>query len=173
MKIKIAIIIGIILTIAGLILTKKPLTSSNNNQISSEQVNTQRIIVYISGEINRPGLYEINKGARLNELVILAGGFTKDADSVKINLASMLEDGAFFLIPSLKQGDQTQTTNLISLNRATKEDLMKLEGIGEVKAINILTYREINGPFLSLEDLLKVSGISSAVYDKIKNFITL
>ncbi len=173
MKIKTSIIVGAILLLVGLVFNYKPTNTQSNIKMIENQSSQERIIVYISGEVKRPGLYEINKGARLNDLIKQAGGFTSLADYKKINLASALVDGDFILIQAEEKEDEDNTKGLISINKATKEELMKLEGIGEVKANNIINYRSKNGPFFRLEDLLKVSGISSAIYDKIKNSITL
>lgn len=183
MKTKIAIIVGVVLVIAGFLFNyftkQNSITSKNETTEISEANNykVNRIIVQIGGEVNKPGLYELNSDARIYDLVTLAGWFTSKADSVAINLASTLKDGDYIIVGAIIKESNPQSPNnaskLISINKATKEELMQLEGIGEAKANNIITYRSSVKPFYQLEDLMNVSGISQTIYDKIKAFITL
>ena len=69
--------------------------------------------------------------------------------------------------------ENTSTSSKISINKASKEELQTLPGIGEAKAKDIVSYREQNGPFTKLEDITKVSGIGENVFVKIKDYITL
>lgn len=72
-----------------------------------------------------------------------------------------------------KEGDETSTSDKININKASKEELMKLKGLGESKADTIITYRTNNGDFKTIEDIKNVSGIGDALFDKIKDFITV
>lgn len=170
MKKKWAIIGGVVLVIiGGLVQARKSSPSSTIEPI--QETTRSRIIVQITGEVYRPGLYELNDGSRLHELVMLAGGFTPNAEADSINLASTLQDGDHISVAEMTK--TSAANNLISINLATKEQLLELDGIGEAKATNIIAYRREHGLFTKLEDLMKVSGISSSVYDKIKNQICL
>lgn len=170
MKKKWAIIGGIVLVIIG-ILAQARKSSPSPVEEHTQVTTPARIIVQISGEVRCPGLYELNDGSRLHELITLAGGFTPNAEADAINLASTLQDGDHISVA--KTTSTSNTSNLISINLATKEQLLELEGIGEAKAANIIAYRRDHGLFTKLEDLMKVSGISSLIYDKIKNKICL
>ncbi|MDD4211991.1 MAG: helix-hairpin-helix domain-containing protein [Bacilli bacterium] len=169
---KLAIAIGIFLVLVGLFLTYyKPSKTTIEEPPLEEIPIIERIIVQISGEVKRPGLYELAEGARLCDLVILAGGLTTEADEVTLNLASLLADGIHIHVQ--KRADNSSTSQLISINYATKEELMTLEGIGETKAQNIVAYRTQKGLFKTLEELMNVSGITASIYAKIKNSICL
>ena len=125
--------------------------------------------VDIKGAIMFPGIYDINENLLLIDLVNLAGGFREDADISNINLASTLEPNQMIIIPSKEK----EESSLININKATKEELMKLPGIGESKAKKIIEYRENNGKFISIEELKKISGISEEVYNQIKELVRI
>jgi competence protein ComEA len=170
MKKKWAIIGGVLLVIIGAVLQFRKTSPSTTSEPIIETPPI-RIIVQITGEVNRPGLYELNDGSRLHELITIAGGFTPNAKADSINLASTLQDGDHIMVS--KATSSLNANGLISINQASKEELLQLQGIGEAKANNIIAYRNLHGPFAKLEDLMKVSGISSSIYDNIKNKICL
>lgn len=165
------------------------------NDTTEEQTeNKQSLYVFITGCINNPGVYELAEGARVYELVELAGGFTSEADSGYLNLAAYLSDGEKIIVYSVAEtatitfgADHSQgldadgnvsenageNKGLINLNTAGKETLMTLPGIGEAKAEGIIKYREENGGFSSIEDVMNISGIKEGAYEKIKDLITV
>src|SRR4030042_4855998 len=137
-------------------------------------------MVYISGGVNKPGLYSLPAGSRVNDAIQAAGGFSEIAITSEINLAELLEDGEQIDIPqSIAPSatySQTRSGNpspiLIDINTATLEQLDTLPEIGPKTAQAIIDYRNVNGPFARIEDLLDVSGIGSATFNKIKDQIT-
>lgn len=148
------------------------------------------IYVYICGEVINPGVYELSGDSRIYEAVDAAGGFTENAARESINLASKVSDGMQITIynkeeaASLPAGgtsagknsgqDQISgSSSLVNLNTATKEELMTLKGIGESKAEDIIRYREKSGGFKKIEDIMKISGIKEAGFQKIKDSITV
>lgn len=131
----------------------------------STSVNTYK--VDIKGAVKFPGIYDIEENMLLIDLVNLAGGFKENADTSNINLALVLEPNQMIYIPS----NETITDSLININQATKNELMSLPGIGEAKANKIIEYRTINGSFINIEELKKVSGISEEIYNKIKELV--
>ncbi|NMA51235.1 MAG: competence protein ComEA [Mollicutes bacterium] len=149
--------------------------------------NTSKKYVDIKGEVASPGVYEINEGFIINDVISLAGGLTETADLSKINLSKKVSDEDVIYIYSKEEVikedikinyNNTSTVikddnNLININTADKNELMKLNGIGEVKASSIIEYRNTNGLFLNIEDIKNVPGISSNLYEKIKAFITI
>ena len=149
--------------------------------------NTSKKYVDIKGEVVSPGVYEINEGFIINDVISLAGGLTETADLSKINLSKKVSDEDIIYIYSKEEVikedikinyNNTSTVikddnNLININTADKNELMKLNGIGEVKASSIIEYRNTNGLFLNIEDIKNVTGISSNLYEKIKAFITI
>ena len=127
------------------------------------------MMVYITGEVHKPNVYELKDGARLNDLILLAGGLTDDADSSYVNLALKLRDEMRIHIPSLVE--EEGRNQKININQAKKEQLMSLKGIGETRARSIIEYREVHGPFIRIEDIMNVSGIGEAIYAGIKDYI--
>jgi competence protein ComEA len=143
------------------------------------------IVVHITGAVPRPGVYALPEGARVQDVISAAGGFLADADKATINLARPLEDGEMLdvpygagfspVIPTAEEPvQQIQATNdLININTASSIELESLPGIGPTTAQKIIDYREANGPFLSTEDIINVSGIGPGTYERIKDLITV
>ena len=170
--------------------TNKGGVSSNNEEIMFLDEEVENIKVYITGEINNSGVYELKKGSRVIDLIKLAGDLTEDGDLNAINPARTLKDGESITIPkkflvnspayedapsnniSTSQSGKTKE-GLININKASKAELMELYGIGDVKAQAIIDYREENGSFVSIEDIKEVSGIGAKTFEKIKDKITV
>lgn len=135
--------------------------------------------VHITGEISKKGVYDINSGDRLVDLVEKAGGLTAQADENKINLAMKLEDQMKIVIP--KKGENSQETEVydnqdghdkVNINSADENTLMTLPNIGEKRAKAIIEYRE-KTPFKKIEDIKNVSGIGDKFYESLKDYITV
>ena len=139
------------------------------------------ICVHITGYVVNPGVYHIAEGARIYEIVQLAGGFLPEADESYLNLASVVFDGQKLQVLSkeeavtaktfVSQTENETTSKLININTASKEELMQLPGIGESRALSIIAYREKNGGFNGIKDIMKISGIKEAAFEKIKDYI--
>jgi len=137
-----------------------------------------QIVVYLCGAVCKPGVYTLAEGSRIHDAVALAGGFTEDAAQNHVNLAAKLSDADMIYIPTEKEMQQESTArqkgeNLININTADVRELCSLPGIGESKAGDIITYREKNGPFQKKEDIMKVSGIKSSLYEKVESMISV
>ncbi len=140
----------------------------------------QTAFVYVCGEVVRPAVYELPAGARICEAIAMAGGFTADAAKETVNQAEPVADGMMIRIPSSSEAAVGgvseafwQADGLLNLNTATIDELMALPGIGEAKAKSILAYREKNGGFSAVEDIMNVEGIKEGVYQRIKDSITV
>ena len=133
------------------------------------------VIAQIDGAVNNPGVYEVCDGDRVLDLVNAAGGMCDDAAIESINLAEVVADGMRYHIMTVTEYEAglSGASAKININTATIEQLMTLAGIGESKARSIVEYREKNGLFKSVEDLLKVSGIKRGTLDKILADITI
>lgn len=141
------------------------------------------ITIHISGEVNNPGIVNIEADKRLSDAVDKLGGVTENADLNNINLAMKIEDAKHYIIPkigeeiknneSINNENNNSNSNKVNINNATIEDLDKLPGIGEATANKIINYREENGDFKSIEELKNVNGIGSKKYEQIKDEITL
>lgn len=144
------------------------------------------IAVHVDGAVAEPGVYRLPAGSRAMDAVELAGGLNADADTRLINLAAPLEDGAKVYVP--REGEtpaegaipaeasavapaEGGTTTLINVNTATAEELQTLVGVGEATARAIIEEREGSGPFASVDDLLRVSGIGEKKLAKIRDHV--
>ncbi len=143
----------------------------------------QGFYVYICGQVNRPGVYEVKEQARIYQLVEQAGGLTKEADLSAVNQAQILTDGQMVYIPakgesfpadeSTGNGTGTGSASMgkVNINTAGVDQLTTLTGIGEGKAQSIIAYREEQGGFQSIEEIMNVEGIKEGTYQKIKDQI--
>ena len=161
----------------------------NNKETPDDLINQDKK-VYISGEIKNSGVYDINDGDRLDDLVKRAGGLTEKADINSINLAMRLEDQMKIYIPNIDENQNinngstnlaigqisNDSTNLqknkININSASKEELMTLPNVGEKRAQAILDYRQENR-FEKIEDIKNVSGIGDKYFEAMKDLITV
>lgn len=136
---------------------------------------TDTIIVYVCGEVEHPGVYELEAGSRIYQAIERAGGFTANAAKEALNLADHLTDGQMITVLSDLEMDvaEEEKDSRVNINTAEKELLMTLPGIGASKAEAIVAYREDQGTFASTEDILNVSGIGNGVYEKIKDLIRI
>jgi competence protein ComEA len=140
------------------------------------EVTQEFLYVHVVGEVMSPGMYQLPTGARLVDAVFAAGGLTEEADNASVNLARELTDGEQIVVFSISQEGQSSGTNpagLISLNRAGDKELEELPGIGPALAGRIIAWREANGGFKSVQDLLKVSGIGESLLSGVIDLVTL
>lgn len=176
------IIILAIILISSLIIkcTAKPNTKviaddNKNKDVKTEKIE-DNIVIDISGEIKNPGIYKMKGKVRLYEIIDKAGGLKEEANINSINQARYVKDGEKIIIPSSRnsQGMDKESisngNNLVNINTASKEELLKLPGIGEVTAEKIINYRD-NNNFTKIEDLKNVNGIGMATYNKLKDLI--
>lgn len=142
---------------------------------------TEQIPVYLVGAVVKPGIYLIERGTYLYELIEQAGGLTAQAAADAINLAADITTNQLIRIPTRDEAaaglsvtlsnDQTTATQLVDLNRADQKQLETLPGIGPATALAIIAYRTENGPFLQIEDLMQVPGIKEARYASLKDLV--
>ena len=133
--------------------------------------------VYVSGAVRTPGVYAVDEGDRLADVIELAGGATDEADLAAVNLAVRVRDEDHLYIPRQGESFRPQRSQGVTgsgkmdINSATARELQALPGIGEVRSESIIRYRGANGPFSSVEDLLGVRGIGAATLDAIRDLI--
>lgn len=147
-----------------------------------------RIAVHVDGAVKTPGLYSLQakdgEDLRINDVVEAAGGLTADADVATINLAAKVEDGEKVHIPKAGEAGvsgeaalgatgsaSSSQSGLVNINTADAAALQTLSGIGEATAKAIIDDRTKNGPFASIEDLMRVSGIGEKKFEKIRSYI--
>lgn len=156
---------------------------SEETESGEMEEETNTIFIHVCGHVVSPGVYEIAEGCRIYEAVQIAGGMTENAAQDYINQAQVLADGQKIYIPSVEEVEQgivqentdtdTSAGMKININTASKEELMTLTGIGEVRAVAIISYRQAHGAFGDIEELMQVEGIKQGTYDKIKDQITV
>ncbi|UNC93320.1 helix-hairpin-helix domain-containing protein [Candidatus Contubernalis alkaliaceticus] len=136
------------------------------------------VIIHVVGAVRNPGVYTLQEGDRVLEAVKKAGGFLEDAYGDAVNLAARVYDGQQIYIPregeeaSLSVYQETQSQK-ININTASQVDLETLPGIGPAKAGAIVQDREKNGPFKSVEDLTRVTGIGEKTLEGMRDSITI
>lgn len=138
------------------------------------------ILIHVAGKVKRPDVYPLLAGSRVSDAIKAAGGANKGVDLGDINLARVLIDGEQVYVgyaakanSSSSKSSKSRFTGVININRATKAEFDSLAGIGPVIASRIINYRNTIGPFLALDDLLKVSGIGSKTLERIRPRLSL
>ncbi len=170
-----------------------------NNEEKSSDIDNESIVVDIKGLVSVPGVYSFKKedDARINDLILKAGGLKKDADTSMLNLSKKLEDEMTVIVYSKSEVEEyvktqellknkleicelkiknsacieeTDHDKTININTASKEELMTLNGIGESKANAIIEYRKSN-MFQEITDIMNVEGIGESLFENIKDNI--
>ena len=140
---------------------------------------SREIKVYVSGAVRQPGVYAVTDGDRVEDAVQAAGGATAEADLERLNLASRLHDGMHVQVPltvvvvqgGLASGS-TGSADLININTASEALLDTLPGVGPVTAKRIIDFRESQGPFQRIEELLERKIVNASTFENIKVRIT-
>ncbi len=154
--------------------TESAVSQAEETSGSGGTEDSDRIFVYVSGEVFEPGVYELPQDARVFDALIAAGGLTERAAKSAVNQAEKVRDGEMIFVPA--EGTEqvlgaVLTDGRIDINTASVEELIRLPGIGEAKAEMIIRYREQHGAFSCPEDLLNVSGIGSGIFEQIREKI--
>lgn len=145
------------------------------------------LIVHICGAVENPGVYELPGGSRIYQAIEAAGGFSVEADRDYLNQAKSLEDGIRLYVPTMEETAQPgwnaqdadvgaepeSGDGLVNINTADEKKLCTLAGIGSSKAKSIIAYREANGSYERIEDVMKVEGIKEGLFAKIRDSITV
>ena len=151
---------------------------------AEEKESTAKVVVYVCGAVNRPGVYALPEGSRGKDALEAAGGFTENAEPASVNLAEFVSDGQMLYvsekgeaagaaapggsgIPGMTGGGK------INLNTADTAALKTLPGVGDSRAADIIRYREEHGKFRRIEDLMKVPGIKEKGFERLKDRITV
>ena len=152
---------------------------TNNKDEKAENRHDEKIFVDVKGAVKHPGVFETTKDKRVKDLIEEAGGLLDDADTATLNLSQKVKDQMVIYV--LKHGEKpkqisdggssSSNTDVININTANLEQLMKISGVGKTKAEAIISYREKNGDFKKKEDITKVHGIGKATFEKIKDKI--
>lgn len=170
--------------------------TSQDEEEKEQPVQQPLLFVHVCGQVRFPGVYQLEPGSRVYQAIQMAGGGLEDSAQDYLNLALEVEDGMRIQVPSVQETVQWKETgrtgidlgtggsgtgagpgetleNKVNLNTATREELMTLSGIGPSRADDIIRYRDTYGPFRQIEDIMNISGIKEAAFQKIKDSITV
>lgn len=153
-------------------------TRQTGDTIAPDDQEAEMITVHLVGAVTSPGVYHLPAGSRVYELLEMGGGLTEEADTEGLNQARPLLDGEQVLVGTRVEVGESQRSALsqegkININLATTAELMALPGIGEVRARQIVEYRDKNGFFTDPRELMDVSGIGEKTYSSLADLITI
>jgi competence protein ComEA len=142
------------------------------------------LFVHILGAVAKPGLYQLHDGARAVDAVAAAGGFTAEADRQQLNLARLVSDGEQIYVPKVGEagtgppgssavGGAGAIGGKVNINTASESDLETLPRVGPTMAKRIIAWREANGRFATIEDLMSVTGIGEKTFAELKDLVTV
>lgn len=181
------ILIGLAVTVIGIVafkaidpnLNNSSSNSSNNNSstlIDDDSVDEDSMTIGISGEIVKAGNYVLDEDATMSDLIEAAGGLTDNADERCFYFTATLTEGISYYIPPLYESSDVCGNNPIektNINTADESELKSITGISETYASRIVEYRDEYGDFTTLEGIMNVKGIKSGIFSKLKNEIML
>lgn len=159
-----------------------------NKMQETKEEEKSNIKVYVTGEVNAPGVIELEEGARIQDAIEGAGGIKAEANLKSINLAYEVSDGEKIYVPNLSEvseeeieeepssegsssSSSSSSKGKININKAIETELTSIPGIGASTAQKIIAHREENGKFKTIEDIKNVSGIGDSKYEKMKDAI--
>ena len=164
--------------------------SGNSENTSAMQIEIPSVIIHVTGAVNNPGVYQLKSTDRVVDAVNIAGGETEEANLDLINLAALLKDGQKIIIPykiysengeesnesinnnvEIRYSSPSSLSGKININTANSTILQSLPGIGPVLSERIIEYRNQNGLFGVIDDIMNVSGIAEKKFEGIKDLI--
>jgi competence protein ComEA len=174
-----------LLIVAGLVLATSSLFIMRSSPTSEAitpppltlDVAAVDITIDVQGAVARPGVYKLTIGSRVVDAIKAAGGVTKAGDPSDLNQARIIADGEQIYVYAKSGTTSTKKSTVkvkpkssavVLVNRASAKEFEALDGIGPVLASRIVTYRKANGPFATIDDLLKVPGIGAGTLSKFK-----
>lgn len=167
------------------------ITTTTYASVTSTSQAKQKLIIYVTGAVNKPGVVELDDQSRVFQAIELAGGATANANVSGCDLAAKVVDGTTIFVPSLSDQNTACTrvgttagtsssgttggaaNSVVNLNSATQVELESLPGVGPTLANSIMAYRDENGGFKSVNDLRKVSGIGDKKFSDLKDLVTI
>lgn len=167
-------------TNSGALTTGAPLSANSQESVDAHESgaltlsdesagSTGSLLVHVAGSVKSPGLYQVPLGSRVADAIEAAGGVSKKSASDSVNLAREVVDGEQIVV-GVKNG---VTQSGISINNSSASELEELPGVGPVLAERIISYRNSNGPFQSVDQLGEVSGIGDSILEQIRTLATL
>lgn len=168
--------------ISQVVLVVRELGSGGAIEIARPTATAEPVVelkVYVTGAVRAPGVYALQQDSRLDEAIEAAGGAIDDADLTAVNLAARVTDEQHWHIPRVGEAARPPPTEAavssgkLDLNSASVSLLKSLPNIGDVKAQAIVSYRDANGPFASVDALLEVNGIGPATLEAVRDLVVV
>ncbi len=171
----IAALFALPLAVAVGFLLNERFSGSEPLELDLAQVPAEEIRVYVTGAVQRPGVYPMQDGDRWVDALEAAGGPTEDADLAAVDLARHVRDEQTILVPRLGQIAAAGAAEgpLVNINTATVDELETLPGIGEVRGKRIIDSRQEDGPFTSVDELLERELVPTSVFEEIADMVTV
>ncbi|TKC19982.1 helix-hairpin-helix domain-containing protein [Robertmurraya kyonggiensis] len=150
--------------------------------IQIPEIVEQELLVDVKGAVQTPGVYKATTGDRVIDVIERAGGITESANEEAVNLAMRVTDEMVIYVPLIGEETESMTTAVsagggesdkININKATATELETLPGVGPAKSAAIIEYRETNGPFQTIEDIMSISGFGEKTFEKLKESISV
>ena len=169
----------------GVIVDPAPRSGHSDGPGAARHGGGASALVQVAGEVNRPGVYSVQSGARVEQAVERAGGLTQHADPAGVNLVARVQDGQQVIVPRKGAAPATAAgsgasgaaapgaaAGPISLSSASAAQLESLDGVGPTLAQRIVQYRQVHGGFRSLDELRQVQGIGEKRFDALRKAIS-
>ena len=162
---------------------KADASDGESRQTDPVQSESASLFVHVGGSVADPGLYELAGDARVQQAIDAAGGFAEDAAIDALNLARQVQDGEQIIVPSMQEaagsgapvsadsGASAFAHGKVDINTAAVDQLQQLNGVGPALAQRIIADRQANGPFKTVEDLKRVSGIGDKKFASLADSI--
>lgn len=175
----VVVIIGILCIVAAKIDPSDAEIEFNNSVTSEQENQANKIVVYVTGEVVNPGLYEVEHGTRVQQIIDTAGGATENADLESVNLAKVAKDGEQIKVPAFKKSNSSKSGSTqkaqkvetkVDINCGSVEEYVKINGVTPELAGNIVKHIATFGPFKKIEEMQFVEGMSPDVYGKILKY---
>ena len=166
-----AVVASIVSPRGGAVAVAAPTASGGADEVLT-------VVVHVLGAVARPGLYRLAEGSRVVDAIAAAGGFAEGADRSGLNLARVLSDAEQLVVPVVGQAPPPGPPGVtadgrVNLNTADEAALETLPRVGPAMAARIIAWREANGGFTSVEDLLQVSGIGEKTFEAMRDMVTV
>ncbi|WP_188615103.1 helix-hairpin-helix domain-containing protein [Lysinibacillus alkalisoli] len=159
-------------------------TTQQTAELEQDPPQPETVIVDVKGAVAQPGVYPFTTEQRVIDAIAQAGGYTEAADTKQINAAKRLQDEMIIYVPQIGEeamdlsmpsfpSTQEATTPQVNINTADEAALTTIPGVGPAKAKAIISYREQQGAYQTIEDIKNVSGIGEKTFDKLSEYITV
>lgn len=175
-KILIGVVVAAFVIVIGFLMIDPDLSQVNNQNSITELSTIEGSRYTIEGEVNKAGTYVLSDSITMADLIEAAGGTTVNADDLAyFSTAVLTSNSTYYIAGKFDESDICSKTEIekVNVNEDNAEELMSVDGITTSIATSIVSYRNENGLYNTIEDVLNVYGIGNATYHKIRNYVIL